>query len=91
MYRKRAVICRDCGTVFETAAVNAVRCRGCQKKHRNECEKRRKRLLSAEREQVEPDAERELWKKSEIAFLNLPCPWADGRLPESVTRNQVWS
>lgn len=89
MYRKRAVICRDCGTVFETAAVNAVRCRGCQKKHRNECEKARYRRRVTKRAGME-DADEPV-KLKDVHFLDLPCPWADGRLPESVTRNQVWS
>ena len=89
MYRKRTVTCRDCGTAFETAAVNAVRCKDCQKKHRNECEKIRKRSLAA-RYRETPDDRKEFWKNSEIEFLNLPDPWNEGRLPESVTKNQLW-
>ena len=89
MSKMRMIECKDCHKLFETAAVNAVRCKECQKKHKLECEKLRKRALAAVRRGL-PESEREVWKRSEVEFLNLSDPWSEGRLPESVTKNQLW-
>ena len=89
MKKPRTILCKDCGMFFESFAVNAVRCKECQKKHRRECEKLRKRALVAVR-RGEPKSEKEVWKRSEVDFLNLSDPWNEGRLPESVTKNQLW-
>lgn len=89
MKKPRMVECKDCHKLFESFAVNAVRCKECQKKHRRECEKLRKRALVAVR-RGEPESEKEVWKSSGVELLDLPDPWSDGRLPESVTKNQLW-
>ena len=73
---------------FESFAVNAVRCKECQKKHKYECEKARYRnkvLKYAETKKEDRPA-----KLTEVHFLSLPDPWYEGRLPESVTKNQLW-
>ena len=95
MLRKRTAVCCDCGVSFETMADNKVRCDKCQKKHHADNNRRlyqkrkteRAALPKAERSKMLAEGEKPLRAET---MLNLPCPWADGRLPDSVTRNQLW-
>lgn len=90
MRKIRKIECKDCHEIFESFAVNAVRCKKCQRKHKNECEKLRKRELSSYIKNIHKE-KKESCKTSEIEFLNLADPWSEGRLPKSVTENQLWS
>lgn len=94
MYAKKLIECCDCHEIFETFCSNKKRCDRCQKKHHAEDMRkiyaRRKALLMATpKEQREKDlAGRKIAQA--VTFLNLPCPWSDGRLPMEVRLNQVW-
>ncbi len=90
MYAKKLIECADCHEIFESSCSNSKRCPSCQAiyKHARAKERyeERKKLGLIKRESdgrhraiINPDN-----------LLNLPCPWWEGRLPESVTRNQVW-
>ena len=94
MYAKKLIECCDCHESFESFCSNKKRCDRCQKKHHAEDMRkiyaRRKALLMATpKEQREKDLS---GRKSaqNVTFLNLPCPWSDGRLPMEVRLNQVW-
>ena len=94
MLTKQLIECCDCHEIFETFCSNKKRCDRCQKKHHAEDMRkiyaRRKALLMATpKEQREKDlAGRKIAQA--VTFLNLPCPWSDGRLPMEVRLNQVW-
>lgn len=95
MLRKRAVVCCDCGVEFETMSDSKIRCEKCQRKHHLENNRRLYQKRKAELASM-PDSKREeslAWGEKPLrasTMLNLPCPWADGRLPESVRLNQLW-
>ena len=77
-------ICVDCGAEFQGHKLKA-RCPACQKaKHAEENRQWYAKKAKAMKKETNT------CKKS-VFFLNLPCPWTDGRLPESVRINQVWA
>lgn len=92
MFQKRTVTCA-CGVEFTTRSPNKTRCDKCQRKHHREMahvsyEKRKAELASMPKEEREMMKGRRIEEKA--TMLNLPCPWWEGRLPDSVTRNQLW-
>lgn len=94
MFQKRTVVCA-CGVEFTTRANNKTRCDKCQRIHHLENNKSlylKRKLEFAALQKVKKekltDGEKPLRAST---MLNLPCPWAEGRLPESVRRNQLWS
>lgn len=93
MLRRRTVVCCDCGEKFTTRAYNKTRCDKCRKKHHNAyClamyhRKQEAREVLQKSTPEPPRGEKPL--KAET-LLNLPCPWLEGRLPESVRLNQLW-
>ena len=74
-------VCVDCGTSFEGNKLK-IRCPDCERKH-HAMQARACYAAKKARGQVPP--------KQHVHFLDLPCPWTDGRLPESVTRNALWA
>ena len=74
-------ICIDCGTSFEGHDLK-VRCPVCERKH-HAMQARACYAAKKARGQVPPP--------QHVHFLDLPCPWTDGRLPDSVTRNALWT
>lgn len=94
MFEKRTVVCA-CGVVFTTRSTNKTRCEKCQRKHHAENNRRLYQKRKAELAAI-PKPEREVslaWGEKPLraeTMLNLPCPWMEGRLPESVRLNQLW-
>lgn len=74
-------VCVDCGTSFEGHKLK-IRCTDCERKH-HAMQARACYAAKKARGQVPPP--------QHVHFLDLPCPWTDGRLPESVTRNALWA
>ena len=95
MKKPRTILCKDCGEFFTTRAVNRIRCDKCQKKHHAENNRRLYQKRKAELAAM-PQSKREeslAWGEKPLrasTMLNLPCPWLEGRLPESVRLNQLW-
>ena len=84
MHAKKLIECCDCHEIFESACSNSKRCPECQKAWR------KKRMKDRYQERKTLGILYRDRPKRDVVLLNLPCPWADDRLPESVTRNQLW-
>ena len=74
-------VCIDCGEPFEGHKLK-MRCPDCERKH-HAMQARACYAAKKARGQVSPP--------KHVHFLDLPCPWTDGRLPDSVTRNALWA
>ena len=89
MRQKRKIVCVDCGAEFWSAAPNVERCEVCRVRHSRAVERERyhrnKVLISMGKKN------RAGGSTSDVHFLDLPCPWESGRLPDSVTRNALWA
>lgn len=92
MFEKRTVVCA-CGVEFTTRSTNKTRCDKCQARHHRAMahvsyQKRKAELAAMPKEDRELIRGRRVEEKA--TMLNLPCPWLEGRLPESVRLNQLW-
>ena len=74
-------VCAVCGAEFIGHKLK-IRCPGCERKHHA----MQSRALYAAKK-----ARGQVPSPQHVHFLDLPCPWTDGRLPESVTRNALWA
>ena len=89
--------CVDCHELFETRNAGKIRCDKCQRRHKSAEGLKRyharrameKKAMEKARLEGRPYGRLER-KRSDVKFLSLPDAWAEGRLPESVTKNQVF-
>ena len=89
MRQKRRLVCVDCGAEFWSAATNVERCEVCRVRHSHEVDRaryeRNRALISMGKKNKAGGS------IADVHFLNMPCPWESGRLPDSVTRKALWT